>query len=112
MVCRPLEPTDLLPVALEPPLRLQGGGTDVPLEDHSVSAPRRQLVCIPSQGTCERGRAEVEERVSGALQEQAEHSYQSSERPNPPHEAVKHKGRTEKVSHCPKSHLGVQIQCL
>lgn len=53
----PFEPTDLLPVSLEPPLRLQGRGADVTLQDHPVPAPGRQLVRVPRQGTCSRGRA-------------------------------------------------------
>lgn len=58
MVCGPLEPTHLLPVALQPPLRLQGWGPDVPLQDHAVPAPRRELVSVPGQRPWRPGRGQ------------------------------------------------------
>lgn len=54
MVCAPLEPTDFLPVSLETAFRLERRGSDVPLQDHAITTPRRQLVCIPRQGTWQR----------------------------------------------------------
>jgi len=50
MVRGPLEPADLLPVALQPPLGA-GGGPHVPLQDHAVPAARRQLLAVPRQHT-------------------------------------------------------------
>lgn len=49
VVCAPLESTDFLPVALETALWLKRRGSDVTLQDHSVAAPRRQLVGVPCQ---------------------------------------------------------------
>jgi len=51
VVRAPLEATHLLPVALEPALRLQRRGPDVSLQDDPVAAPRRQLVGVPRQCT-------------------------------------------------------------
>ena len=42
----PLQPTHLLPVALQPPLGT-GGGPHVTLQDHPVPAARRQLLAVP-----------------------------------------------------------------
>lgn len=49
VVWRPFETAHFLPVTLEPPLS-RGGSPDVPLQDHSVSTARRQLLPIPRQG--------------------------------------------------------------
>lgn len=48
VVRRPFETAHFLPVTLEPPLS-RGGSSDVPLQDHSVSTARRQLLPIPRQ---------------------------------------------------------------
>lgn len=50
VVRRPFEAAHFLPVTLQPPLSRRGG-SDVPLEDHSVPTSRRQLLPIPCQGT-------------------------------------------------------------
>lgn len=46
----PFETTHFLPVTLQPPLSRRRR-PDVPLEDYSVPASRRQLLSIPCQGT-------------------------------------------------------------
>lgn len=51
MVCAPLESADLLSMSLETALRLEGRGSDVTLQDHAITTPRRQLVRIPRQRT-------------------------------------------------------------
>lgn len=47
----PLEAAHFLPVTLQPPL-CRGGRPDVPLQDHSVPATRRQLFSVPRESTC------------------------------------------------------------
>lgn len=50
VVRRPFETAHFLPVTLQPPLSSRGR-PDVPLQDHSVPTPRRQLLSVPRQGT-------------------------------------------------------------
>lgn len=52
MVSAPLQTAHFLSVSLQAPLWLQRRRPRVSLEDHTISASRRQLVGVPSQSSC------------------------------------------------------------